>query len=59
MEDMDKIAADIFKAISDLKMSGIIEEIVSEAAADRQGVTSCSSESEEAGPPGDDDTSAT
>lgn len=59
MGDMDAITADILKAINGLKKSGIIEEIVSEAGADRQGVTPCPSLSEEASPPRDDDSSAT
>lgn len=59
MEDMDSITADILKAITDLKKSGIIEEIVSPPDANRQGPTNCPSAPEKAGTPGDDDTSPT
>ncbi len=59
MEDMDKITADILKAINELKKSGIIEEIVSLPDADRQEPLNCPSPPEQAGTPGGDDTSAT
>ena len=59
MEDMDEIAADILKAINDLKQTGIIEEIVSLPDADRQGPTTCPPLPEKADAPGDGDTSGT